>query len=460
VTDRKPLPDGPRYPTVLHVMSAVRRDPLGFFEGLWREWGDIVFVRAPPLRPAAFAFRPEAIERVFVTNHRNYWKGQVGQMIAGVVGQSTAFADGDEWLRRRRLVQPAVRGAEIARLSRPIGEAGVQLAAEWERRLVRAGPSGEVEFDALAEMKRITFWIAGHLFFGCDLDQDAPEFATAVATFFQFVTNLSTAAIPLPLWMRIAGNREFRKARRTTAELIRRIMASRAGAQSNRVDLLSRLLAARDEDGSGRFSEEEVREEVFGFLIAGHETTALALTWTLHLIAEYPEVQERLATELDQVLGGEPPGYEHLEKLPFTQAVIQEALRLYPPIPQFLRQSHAEDEWCGYFIPERTPIFVSASITHRHPDYWSNPNSFLPERFLATPAEPSHRAAYFPFGMGARACIGRELSLVESRLLLASLIQRFRVSPQPHRKVQPELVATLRPRGGLPLRIARRAHVA
>jgi len=128
--------------------------------------------------------------------------------------------------------------------------------------------------------------------------------------------------------MRIAGNREFRKARKTAADLIRRIIASRAGAQTDRIDLLSRLLTARDEDGSGRFSEEEVREEVFGFLIAGHETTALALTWTLHLIAEHSEVQERLASELDEVLREEPPSYEHLEKLPYTRAVIQEALRL------------------------------------------------------------------------------------------------------------------------------------
>jgi cytochrome P450 len=186
-------------------------------------------------------------------------------------------------------------------------------------------------------------------------------------------------------------------------------------------------------------------------LLAGHETTATALTWTWYLLSQYPAVEDRLHTELDQVLAGQPPSVEHLPRLPYTRMILDETLRLYPPTFSLSRKAIVDDEIGGYAIPAKSTILLCPYTTHRHPAFWEDPNLFNPERFLPESAAGRPHFAYFPFGGGPRQCIGNQFALMEAQLILATVAQRYRLRLAPHHKVEAEVVLTIRPRHGLPM---------
>lgn len=449
-------PAGPRFPTALHLASKIKQDPVGFQESLRAQWGDVVLVKAPPARPIAWVFEPDAIEHILVTNQKLYEKGSLTQMVSRIIGANTLFADGDEWRRRRRLIQPAFHRKRLEPMAALIADSAARLVERWQRRLGASGLRDEIQLDATAEMTAVTFEIAGWLFFGINLRRDATEFGAALEVLFKFVGEIPSRLVPLPLWVPTRSHRRVRQAQRIVGDVIQRIIDARRAGNGEAADLLSLLLGAHDEESNTRFTDRELRDEIFGLLIGGHETTALALTWALHLISKHPDVQARLHDEIEQALSGRSPVLADLDRLPYTRAVVDEVLRLYPPLPNLVRENKDVDEIGPYHMPARTLTLPSALVTHRHPGFWDAPARFEPDRFTPECARGRHRMAYFPFGGGPRVCAGRELALLEAQLILAALLQRFELRPQPGHVVKPDLLATLRPAGRLPIRVRAR----
>ncbi len=255
---------------------------------------------------------------------------------------------------------------------------------------------------------------------------------------------VSQSLIPIPLSVPTPSNRRVQSAIRTLDKVVYGMIEERRRSGEDRGDLLSMLMAARDADSGETMNDQQLRDEVMTLFVAGHETTANALTWTWYLLAKSPPVARRLRAELDQVLGGRAPTVDDLPKLPYLLQVVQEALRLYPPAWLIGRTPIQDDEIAGYHIPAGSTIMMSQYVTHRHPDFWEQPEGFDPDRFAAHPPP-----AYFPFGGGPRVCIGNNFALIEARLVLATVAQRYRVELVPGHPVEPESMITLRPRYGV-----------
>jgi cytochrome P450 len=260
-------------------------------------------------------------------------------------------------------------------------------------------------------------------------------------------------AFALPASWPTRRNRKFARAKQLLDAMVFTLIDERRRSGEDRGDLLSMLLRARDEDTGEGMSDEQLKDEAMTLILAGHETTGAALSWTWYLLSLNPEARFKLHAELDHVLGGREPNLEDLERLPYARGTFSESMRLYPPAWGQPRETIAEDVLGGYHIPARAFINLSQWVTHRHPDFWENPESFDPERFSPERSAGRHRYAYFPFGGGARGCIGNNFALMEAHLVLAKLAQRFTLDLVPGHPVEPDPTFTLRPRHGMRMKI-------
>jgi cytochrome P450 len=304
--------------------------------------------------------------------------------------------------------------------------------------------------DIAVEMMRLTLRIVGQALFSIDLSNEASIVGQAFATIRTLLTDYIYNPFP-PLTIPTPRNRRIQKAIRTLDMVVHDIITEHRQQYSEKGDLLSMLLQASDEETGQKMSDQQLRDEVMTLLLAGHETTANALTWTWYLLAQYPEIERRLHAELEQVLGGQLPTVEHLPELSYTRMVLEEVLRLYPPAFGFNRKAIADDEIGGYVVPANTLIWISPYTTHRHPDFWENPEVFEPERFSSERSAGRPHFAHFPFGGGPRLCIGNNFAMMEAQLILATLAQRYRLRLVPGHKVEPEVLLSIRPRNGLPM---------
>ncbi|MDP3767798.1 MAG: cytochrome P450, partial [Dehalococcoidia bacterium] len=252
-------------------------------------------------------------------------------------------------------------------------------------------------------------------------------------------------------------NLRFRRAMRTLDDIVYGMIEARRNNGADKDDLLSMLLEARDEETGEGMSDKQLRDEVFTMFTAGHETTAAALAWTWYLLSQHPEAEGRLHNELGSVLSGRTPGLDDLQRLPYTRMVIEETLRLYPPVWSIGRMALREDTVLGYRIPAKGQVLLSSYVTHRHPEFWDEPERFDPERFAPERAASRPRYAYFPFGGGPRQCIGNEFAMMEAQLALATLAQRYRLRLVPGQVVEPEPAVTLRPRHGVMVTVEARS---
>ncbi len=260
-----------------------------------------------------------------------------------------------------------------------------------------------------------------------------------------------------PLWIPTPRNLAFKRARAELDRVVYDIIASRRRRHAPKGDLLDMLLAAREQGSGEGMTDRQLRDEVMTLLLAGHETTATTLTWTWYLLSKHPGAARKLRAELDVVLGGRLPGVGDLPALEYTQRVVRESMRLYPPVWVISRTAIEEDEIGGYTIPAGSILLLSQYAMHRHPDFWENPEGFDPDRFSPERSEGRHRYAYFPFGGGPRLCIGANLAMLETELILAILAQRYRLELLPGHPVEPEPLITLRPRYGMKMMLSRAA---
>ncbi len=445
------LPPGPRGLPFVGVLPAVRRNPTGAFLDAAQRFGEVVYFRIGPRRGYLIT-NPADVRHVLQDNARNYHKSPLYDKLRMSLGNGLLTSDGDFWLRQRRIAQPAFRRNRIAALAGVMAEAARDVVAQWET--IAAGGRA-VDIDE--EMMRLTRTVVLRALLGTNLGPFAARIDEAWTIINQHIGESFWSLGITDNWP-TPKNRRFQAARALLRAAVEHAISERRREPSRDAnDLLSMLLEARDEETGESMTDEQVRVEVTTFLLAGQETTSLALTWTWYLLSQHADVQRRLEEEVDAALDGRSPEYADLVKLPYTRMVIDEALRVYPPAWGFSRQALADDELGGYRLPRGWLAFVVPYVLHRLPAYWPDADVFDPSRFSAEDTAARPKFVYLPFGAGPRQCIGNQFALVEAHLVVATLAQRFRLHLAPGHRVEPWPLITLRPRFGMPMLIERRS---
>ena len=399
---------------------------------------------------------PDLIEEVLVTRQRDFAKGRFYRILGPLLGEGLLTSEGDAWRRNRRLAQPAFHRARVAAYGQTMVDATERLLEGWRPGAVR---------DVHADMMRLTLNIVVKTLLDADVEGEAAAVGEALPEALRELDGLMNGpAFLLPQALPTPGKRRLARAVRRLDAVVYRIIAERRAGPGDRGDLLSMLLQAHGEPGEpdrpgeagsppGRDApaDRQLRDEVMTIMLAGHETTALALTWTWYLLSQHPEAFEPLLEELRRELGGRPPQVSDLPRLPYTEQVLTEAMRLYPPIPVIGRQAIAACELGGYPVPAGTPVSCPLWSVHRDPRFYEAPDDFRPQRWAQGLASRLPRFAYFPFAGGPRGCIGSSFAMMEATLVLATIARRFQPRLVPGHPVVPVSSLTLRPASGLPM---------
>jgi cytochrome P450 len=440
------LPPGPRGHLLLGSIPEIRRDNVHAFLDIWRRYGDTVRLRGP--MTLYLVAHPDGVKHVLQDNAANYPRPPaVRDRLRAIVGDGLVGAEGAGWVRSRRMAQPAFRRHHLDRFCALFAEATAEVLHGWERAAELGQP-----LDVEAEMVRVSLANLGASLFQADWRRDMERIAPAVTEILAFANSrltsvVDTSRLPLP------STRRFHRRLELLDSILYPLIAQRR-REPGGDDLVSMLVDARDEDGA-RLTDKQVRDETISFFIAGHATIASALTWTWYLLSTHPESWRRLRAEVDDVLGGRPPAAADLPRLRYAGMVVQEAMRLYPPVYLLLRRALADDEVGGYRIPAGTDIAMCPYVTHRHPAFWDNPEGFDPERFAPELAGRRHRMAFFPFSGGPRRCIGEGYAQLQLPLVVAMVSQRYRLSLLPARPAEVGVAVTLRPRAPMLMRVER-----
>ncbi len=444
------LPPGPRGHWLRGCLKRFQHEPLEFYRECHRDYGDYVRIRMVPGVDVYLLTHPDAVEQVLQKNHQNYRKPDFFHQTVGLLAGNGIFTSrGPFWLRQRRLMQPAFHRQHLEHLVPAMTAAAGAFVTERLR-----APQQE-PFDILPEMMKLSLRIAGNTLFSTDISAEADEVGRAFRIAFEYVSYRMNYSPWTPVWFPTRRNREFAAAKQTLDRVVLKIIAQRRASHEHPRDLLSLLLKAQDEDSGAGMTDQQLLDEVLTLLLAGHETVGASLAWAWSLLAEHPEIQEDAADEIRGVLQGRLPTLADLPRLLFTRAVYDETLRLYPPAWGQPRQAIDEDEIGGFRIPKKAFIVLSQWITHRHEAFWTNPHAFEPDRFLhPDPYQP--KFAYFPFGGGPRICIGNTFALMEAPLVMATILQRFRVHRTTTGPIEPDPTFTLRPKSGVPVRLEAR----
>ena len=425
----------------------MRRDPLAFLTRVAREHGDVARFRMGPVE-LHLLNRPEWIRDVLVTRAASFHKGRGLERAKRLLGEGLLTSEDPVHLRQRRMMQPAFHAQRIA------GYAGA-MAALADRSTERWS-AGQVR-DVALEMTRLTLAIVGRTLFDADVESEADEIGAALTTALGLFGRTFTLPyfelldrLPLPM------NRRFDRAKARIDATIARLIAERRRAPGG-ADLLSLLVSASDTEGDGGgMTDAQVRDEAITIFLAGHETTANALAWTWYLLARNPDAEARLHAEVDAVLGGRSPTAADLPRLPWTEMVLAESMRLFPPAWIIGRRAIEPQEIGGFDVPRGSIVVVSQWVTHRDPRWFPDPERFDPERFRASAKEARPRFAYFPFGGGPRVCIGEGFAWMEGILVLAAIARRWRLRLAPDQDIVPAPSITLRPRDGIRMVLERR----
>jgi cytochrome P450 len=441
MTQPKPIP-GPRGHFFTGSLREARERPLELMVEIARDYGDLAQVRVGPLRMVLIT-HPDHVKHVLQEQHARYGRPAFVPLLRRVVGNGLLFSEGELWLRQRRTMQPMFHRERIAGFARIMGEAVSKRVAAWRSR------TSEAPLDLSREMSELSFEIVGRALFSTDLTAQAGELGAAIQRTLKWLEQRTVQPFSTPLFIPTAENRGFRAAQKLFARTIDAMLAERRSGAHDPGDLLSMLLAARDPDTGAGMSDEQLRAEVLTFLIAGYETTSAALEWTLLLLSRHPDAAERVRAEHLSVCGERPPIPDDLPRMPYTRMVIDEALRLYPPVFGLSRRVIADDELGGYAIKKGVQLLVSPYAVHRNPAFWPDPERFDPERFAPERAKQRPRYAHIPFGAGPRQCIGNAFALMELQVVIPTLIGALRFELAPGADPTPQPRMTLRPRGPL-----------
>ncbi len=423
---------------IVGTLFDVLRDPPGHVLRCARALGDVCDLGVTAM-PIVLVSHPDQIEEILVTNNKLFVKDKGTHDLSVILGNGLLTSEGDFWRRQRRLAQPAFHRDRI----HAYGEVMVSFT---ERTLARLR-DGETR-NLHADLMKLTMEIVAKTLFDADVAGEAKDVGDALEVVVHRFASVRPGLMPWLDRLPTPGNRRFQRAADRLDAIIYGIIRERRDRGRDTGDLLSMLMAARDEDES-RMSDRQLRDEAMTLFLAGHETTALALSWAFCLLSQSPEAERRLVAELALVLAGRAPTVADLPKLRFTDAVIAEAMRLYPPAWAIGREALADLTVGGYDVPKGTQVWLSQYVVHRDPRYFDEPERFLPERWEGDLRQRLPKYAYFPFGGGPRLCIGHAFATMEAVLLLATIAQRFRVRLVPGHPIDTVAAVTLRPKHGV-----------
>jgi enediyne biosynthesis protein E7 len=436
------LAPGPRGLLLLGMLLEIRRDRLRFVTRIRAEYGAIVRFKMGR-RVLHLVSGASEVRHVLVDNAANYTKGVGLAEARRWLGNGLVTSEGTTWARQRRLMQPAFHRHRTVDFARLVTTAAAGMLLRW-----RAAPSDQA-VNVADEFMGITLDVIARAMFRTAIDDD-PAVRRAFTTALHDAMARMTEFVPVPTWLPTPGNVRFVRAIKTLSHIVDSILERHAHDGSGTPDLLS-MFAPNGESGEVGFSRQEIRDQIMTILLAGHETTAHSIAWTCYLLAQHPTVQEEVAAELATVLDGRTPSQVDLEKVPRLKMVYEEALRLYPPVWLIPRRAQAADTLGGYEVPPDSDVLISPWVIHRDPAHWENPDAFDPNRFDPSCVAARRPYVYLPFGAGPRACIGITLAMMEGLLVLAMVLQQYRLQLAPTPPVVPDPTLTLRFRHGLPL---------
>lgn len=441
------------------VLPEFRQDPLNLYVRVMQEHGDFVKVFYGPFA-GYHVSHPDHVKRILIDNNHNYSRNKRGnRLLKLITGENLVTSDGEMWRKQRRLLQPAFHRKRINGFGNLMTDSANQMLERWSE-----FPAGQV-LDVDKEIKDLTFTIVGLALFGVDLSNETSGMGrvmTAGSEYFSY--RLGNVLAP-PLWVPTRRNRTFKNDYRVLAHLGPQMVRERreeieqkgtADEAGRQFDMMDLLLEARYEETGEGMSDEQLITEINTMLGAGHETTANTLSWTLYLLSQYPEAEAKLQEEVDRVLSGQTPTVEDLGELTYTRMMLNESMRLYPAAWAMARQSIESDQLGPYTLPADASVLIPVYAIHRHPDFWDEPDHFNPERFSPEKEKAIHRFAFFPFGGGPRQCIGQSFALMEAQLILAMIVQRYRLRLVPGHIVEPQPLITLRMKHGLMMTLEQR----
>jgi len=434
------FPPGPKTSFLSTFTYRPGRNPLQFFSDLAREYGDLAYLRMGG-EHLFIASDPSVIKDVLVTHNQNFHKSRGLERMKILLGEGLLTSEDAVHLRQRRLMQPAFHRDRVA--------AYASTMVSYADR-VRSGWGEGATLDVAREMSRLTLLIVGKTLFDTDVESQARDVGDAMSglmnSFWTLMLPFGDTLERLP----IPRLRRGRKARERLDAIIYGIIGERRASGGDRGDLLSMLLMAQDDEDKGRgMTDRQVRDEAMTIFLAGHETTANALTWTWYLLSQSPDIERRLHEEIDRVLAGRLPTVADVDRLPYTTRVVTESMRLYPPAWLVGRRAVNEYSIGGYSVPPRSIVVMSQWIVHRDPRHYPEPERFDPDRWTPAFKAALPRFAYFPFGGGPRQCIGESFAWMELVLVLATIAQRWRFDLVPDHPVVPQAAVTLRPKYGM-----------
>jgi cytochrome P450 len=437
-----PRPEGV---PVLGLLPQVWKDTLGLFLRSGIEHPDMVQIDIGPAR-FYLVSDPEGVKYILQDNHRNYRKGY--EKAKPLLGEGLVTAEGEDWRRQRRLMQPAFHRQRLAELLPTMTSATQEMLDHW-----KTMRGSDEPLNVAKEIMLLTQTIILRTMFSTDPGSDPEEVGDAFAAALEYLNIAIVAPFPILQALPTPANRRFRRAMRVIDNAVYGIISERRESGVKQNDLLQMLLDARDEETGQGMSDKQLRDEVLTIFLAGHETTASLLSWTFYLLGQHPEMEERLRSEVTGVLDGRTPELDDLSQMPYTMQTLHEALRLYPPAWMFARQPIEDDQINGYTIPAGATVMLSPYVTHHLPQVWDQPERFDPDRFAPGRENERPRYAFFPFGGGPRMCIGNNFALMEAPAILAMIMQSYKLKLAPGYTVKAQPSATLRPRPGVYMNI-------
>jgi cytochrome P450 len=434
------LAPGPRGSLLMGNLPAFREDAIKMLMDLQREYGDVARQRLGPYLVHSVT-HPEGVRHVLQGNYKNYSRGKFYENFKLFFGEGLLTTDGEYWLRHRRMAQPLFHRKVVDQCTDTATAAIGSMLDRWE--------SEREPVELVGEMMHVSLSILGRVVFNMDFSGYAHVITPAVLVGLKTMMPQGNLNDFLPRWVPTPYNRRLTGAQDTLRDVMHKVIREHEVGGNGTIDLITLLQSAKDTETGRGLTDQELHDEVMTIFMAGHETTGNGMAWTLYAVAEHHEVRERLEAEVDEVLGGRPPTLEDLANLPYTKMVVDESLRVYPPIWGYTRDPIADDEIDGYHIPAGSTIFLSPYVTQRHPDIWEEPDRFDPERFAPGRAEQYPPFSYFPFGGGSRKCIGFHLALLQMQLVTAMVAQRFRLETVPGHPVEYGRMVALRPAHGI-----------
>ena len=435
---------GPKGKPILGSLLEAWDDPLSLFDQAAASHGGVIRLRFLNYEYVLVS-SPEGAKHVLVDNPKNYQKSRNYDGLKVMLGNGLLTSEGEFWKRQRRLSQPAFHRDKLVRFADQMVSATDDMLNEWQTRAASGEP-----FDVHREMMAVTLRIVGLTLFNVDMaGEQAERIGDAVTVAIHWCNKHVESVFRVPLAVPIPRNVKFRRALRTLDSTVNEIIVDRRKSGELGNDLLSMYMQASDAETGEKMNDKQLRDEVMTLILAGHETTANALTWTFYLLSKHPEIRAKLKEEVTRVLGDRTPTFDDVKQLEYTSWVIQEGMRHYPPVWVFEREALEDDVIDGFRVPKGSGVAVSPWVMHRSAKYWENPDAFDPERFSPARSASRSKHLYLPFGGGPRVCIGNMFAMMEAQLMLARITQKFFLHHDPSHVAEPEPVVTLRPKYGM-----------